>query len=102
MTSADVSKKLVKAWNSGKVDEIAGMYAPDVVMHHPLVPAPLKGRDAVKEFEGVMFTAFSDVDWQATAVVANGSDLAVEFQVQATNSAPIPSPKGMIPATNKR
>jgi hypothetical protein len=49
-----------------------------------------------------MFASFSEIHWEATRVVTEGPNAALEFQVEATNSAPILSPAGMIPATGKR
>jgi steroid delta-isomerase-like uncharacterized protein len=94
--------KLVAAWNSGDIKAIAACYANDVDFQHVMVPEPLKGRDAFVAFEGAMFQAFSQIDWKAVSVVGTGETLALEFQVSATNSAPMQSPTGPIPATNKR
>ena len=44
----DIGTKMVAAWNSGNVDRIVENYAPAAVMHHPLVPLPLQGRDAIR------------------------------------------------------
>jgi hypothetical protein len=49
-----------------------------------------------------MFASFSEIHWEAARVVTEGPNVALKFQVEATNSAPIPSPAGMIPATGKR
>jgi steroid delta-isomerase-like uncharacterized protein len=96
------AQRMVEAWNSGNVEKIGEMYATDVQVWHPMVPDVLTGRDAVVQFEGGMFAAFSEIHWEATRVVADGPNVALEFQVEATNSAPIPSPQGMAPATGKR
>lgn len=94
--------QIVNAWNSGDISAIASLYAQDAVMHHPLQPQPLTGREAIRQLESGMFAAFSDIDWSATSVVGTGEALALEFKVCATNSKPMPTPKGPIPATNRR
>jgi steroid delta-isomerase-like uncharacterized protein len=101
-TSTDFVRQLVAAWNSGDVERVASRYARDARMHHPLVPEPLDGRVAIRQFESSMFAAFSDLDWRAECVVRDGDRVAVEFQVRATNTAPLQTPKGPVPATQRR
>ena len=96
------AQRMIEAWNSGNVEKIGEMYPTDVQVLHPIVPDVLAGRDAVVQFERRTFAAFYEIHWEATRVVADGPNVALEFQVEATNSAPIPSPQGMVPATGKR
>ena len=100
MTTA-ISEKLVAAWNTGDITRIAACYSANTKMIHPMVPEPLQGRAAVQQFEGGMFSAFSSIDWRAVSVLHTGDAVAVEFRVTATNTAPMQTPKGPIPATNK-
>ena len=97
-----VTQNLVAAWNSTNLGRISELYAPDAVMQHPMSPAPLRGRKAIIDLESGMFGAFSDVSWRIEGTVAEGDRLAVEFAVAATNTGPLPSPKGAIPATGRR
>src|SRR5262249_45476153 len=62
----------------------------------------LKGRAAIRQLESGLFDAFSEIDWRIDAVVVDARRVAVEFHVTALNSAPLPSPQGMIPATGRR
>jgi hypothetical protein len=97
-----IVEKIVAAWCSSDMSRIGSLYATDAKMVHPLVPQPLEGRAAVEQFESGMFAAFSDIDWQAKHVIDRGNELCIEFSVAATNSKPLPTPKGTVPATNKR
>ena len=81
----DIGTKMVAAWNSGNVDRIAECYAPAAVMHHPLVPAPLEGREAIRGFETPMFAAFTELDWRVVSLVGSGRELGLEFQITARN-----------------
>src|SRR5207247_2964430 len=81
---------------------IAECYAPAAVMHHPLVPAPLEGREAIRGFETPMFAAFTELDWRVVSLVGSGHELGLEFQVTARNTAPMQTPKGPVPATNRK
>jgi hypothetical protein len=98
----DIGKEMTAAWNSGNVQRIGERYATGAVMHHPLVPAPLEGRDAIVGFEGAMFAAFSELDWRCLSLVGTGRELALEFQVIARNTSPMQTPKGTVPATNRK
>ena len=44
-----------------------------------------------------MFAASSEIHWGGHEGVAGAPKVALEFQVEATNSAPIPSAQGMVP-----
>ena len=74
--------------------DIGEMYANDVQVLHPMVPTALNGRNAVVQFEGGMFASFSEIHWEATRVVTEGPNVALEFQVEARNPAAIPLPRG--------
>jgi steroid delta-isomerase-like uncharacterized protein len=97
-----LADRLLAAWNSGDVRRIAALYAEDAVVRHPLAPDVIRGRAAVQQLEGGLFSAFSEIDWRIESVVADGRQVAVEFRVTALNSAPLPSPQGMVPATGRR
>ena len=71
-------------------------------MLHPMAPEALRGREAIAAFEQPMFGAFSSTEWTCTESFASGDRVAVEFVIHSTNSGPIQTPKGPIPATNKR
>ena len=98
----DFGTKMVAAWNSGNVDQIVDCYAPSAVMHHPLVPVPLEGREAIRAFEAPMFSAFSELGWKCLKVTGSGDEVALEFEIRARNTAPMQTPKGPVPATNRK
>lgn len=102
MAAEDVVRKWQDAANRGDVTGIASLYAPDAVLHHVLSLQPLRGREAIRQFESPMFKAFSNIQWKASNVMAKGNTVAAEFEVGATNTGPIQMPTGTIPATNRR
>jgi len=95
-------QNLLLAWNSGDVRRIVELYAPDAVVHHPFSPAPLRGREAIAALESGLFSAFSDIAWRVESSVEQGQRVAIEFSVAATNTGPLPTPKGAVPATGRR
>ena len=96
-----ITEKLIAAWNSTDINRIGDLYSADTRVQNPMAPDVLKGVDALKQFEGAMFSAFSDVKWKLVSAVQSGDAIAVEFQVLAKNTAPLQTPKGPIPATNR-
>ena len=100
MTAAIVDS-LVAAWNSTDVDRIAGLYADDAVVHHPMSPSTLKGRGEIREMEGTIFPSFSEVRWTAGRVLTDGPTVALEFNVSAVNTGDLQTPNGPVPATNR-
>ncbi len=61
----------------------------------------LEGRAAIEAAEGPMFEAFSAVRWAPSRAISAGDVVAVQFVVTATNTGSLPTPGGMLPATNK-
>src|ERR1041384_4131005 len=100
-TTKSAIETLVAAWNSGDINRIAACYADNTKVVHPMA-GTLDGRAAVKAFESGMFDAFSELDWKAVKVIDRGDEVALEFCVKALNSKPMATPKGQLPATNKR
>ena len=98
----DLTDKIDKAFNSGDVEALADCYAENATQVHPFFPAPNQGRDAIRAAEGGIFASFSDIDWQLQRTIEQGEWGVVEFVVSATNTADLPTPGGVVPATNKR
>jgi len=100
MTAAIVDS-LVAAWNSTDVDRIAGLYADDAILHHPMSPTALKGRGEISQMEGSIFPSFSEVRWTPGRVLTEGPTVALEFNVSAVNTGELQTPNGAVPATNR-
>jgi steroid delta-isomerase-like uncharacterized protein len=94
--------KLIRAWNSHDAAAIAALYAADARVQHPFSPAPLVGREAVRQLESGLFAAFDQIEWSVIRALQQGADHALEFRVVARHCAPLPTPKGPVPATHKR
>jgi steroid delta-isomerase-like uncharacterized protein len=100
--SHPIIAKLSAAWNAHRAADVVALYAPNAVMVHPMAPEPLKGREAIAAFEQPMFAAFSNTEWTCTDSFSSGDRVAIEYVINSTNSGPMQTPKGTIPATNKR
>lgn len=81
----DLVSRLAAALEAGDVDGLVDLYAEDAVLHHPLSPEPLQGRDAIRASEQELVDAFSDIEIEVARVLAEGDDLAAEVVVRATH-----------------
>ena len=73
--------------------------ADDAEMVSPL--AAVQGRDAIGEFVRGMHASFTD--WKHDVTIESAGDLVVvEGTWNGTNSGPMQTPQGEIPATNRR
>lgn len=98
-----IVQKLTTAWSSQRAADVLALYTADATLSHPMVgPDPLRGREAIAGFEQPMFAAFSDIEWRPTDSFAVGDRVAVAYIVSATNSAPMQTPNGPVPATGRR
>jgi len=102
MVTEEIIKKWSDAYNSGDVNRIAGLFAPDAVVRRVFFPQPLRGREAVRQAETPLFNVFSAFQWKVFAAIVKGDAVAAEWTIVATNTGPLPTPGGMAPATNKR
>jgi steroid delta-isomerase-like uncharacterized protein len=88
------------AWNTGDTDAVAAAYADDVVYQHAMLPAPIAGREAVREFISGMGGAFSEIDDAVVHAVVKGDEVAAEVRHRARHTGELPTPMGPVPATS--
>jgi hypothetical protein len=98
----DLTDQINKAFNNGDVDALAECYAGTATQDHPFFPGGNSGRAAIHAAESGMFASFSDIDWQLQRTIEQGDWGVIEFVVSATNTSDLPTPGGVVPATNKR
>jgi steroid delta-isomerase-like uncharacterized protein len=103
MATPDVIRKWTEAYNSGDVDRIAALFAPDAQVRHVFYAEPLQGRQGVRDAEAPLFSAFSDFTWACTDVAAspNSDVLGLEWMVTAKNTGALPTPGGVLPPTGR-
>ena len=79
------------------VNAIDGLLAPDYIEHNP-IPGQPPGLDAMKEFMGMFFAAFPDLDSTIDLLVAEGDIAAGRMTTTGTHTGDFMG----IPATGKR
>ena len=99
--STSAFARAVEAFNSHDAKAFAATYAADAVVHDPLYPQPLKGRDAIEQDIVEFLRAFPDARFTLGPLLQNGETFAAEYNLRGTHRGPLASPGGEIPATGK-
>lgn len=99
--SASALAKAVEAVNAHDAKAFAATYAADAVVHDPLYPQPLKGRDAIEQDMVELLRAFPDASFTLGPLFQDGETFAAEYTLRGTHRGPLASPGGEIPATGK-
>jgi predicted ester cyclase len=68
---------------------LAELYAEHAVLCHPLSPAALEGRQAIRESEQALFDAFSKIEVNLRTVLTGDQGCVAELVIRATNSGPL-------------
>ena len=94
-----VVEQVYKQVDAGDVEGLRSLLAEDVEIEAP--GANVTGIDAAIAFYGSFVAAFPDLAHSLRASIESGSDLATEWTATGTNTGPVASPGGEIPATGK-
>lgn len=96
---ASAFAKAVDAVNAHDAKAFAATYAADAVVHDPLYPQPLKGRDAIEQDMVELLRAFPDARFTVGPLLQDGETVAGEFTLRGTHLGPLAAPDGEIAAT---
>jgi steroid delta-isomerase-like uncharacterized protein len=98
----DLAKKWTEAFNRHDARAVAAHYTQDCIAYDPFYPEPLKGRAAVEKDAADFFRAFPDIRFEVINLFDKGDRAAGEVRMTGTNSGPLATPMGEVPATGKR
>jgi steroid delta-isomerase-like uncharacterized protein len=98
----DLAKKWTDAFNKHDARAVAAHYAQDSVAYDPFYPEPLKGRAAIEKDTADFFRGFPDLRVELINIFEKGDRAAGEIKMTGTNSGPLVTPMGEVPATGKR
>jgi steroid delta-isomerase-like uncharacterized protein len=101
MTTQDIVRAQLDAFNKHDAGAFAACYAPNAVVDDPQFPEPLKGAHAITKDIGDWFGAFPDIETRITRTVVNGTSFAVEWSMSGSHKGPLVMPDGHVPATGK-
>ena len=95
-------EKQLQGFNAHDAEAWTNSYAENAVVYDPQYPEPLRGRDAIRKDVQDFFTAFPDIRFNLTNVIAEGDQVALEGTAIGTHQGPMEGPGGTIQPTNKR
>jgi steroid delta-isomerase-like uncharacterized protein len=101
VSAKDSYTKAVEAFNRGDVKGFAALYAADAVVHDPIYPQPLKGRDAIEQDTSDVRRGFPDARFVLGSILEADQTAALQYTLSGTNKGPFATPEGEIPATGK-
>ncbi len=78
------------------------LYAEDAVLFHPLSPEPLRGREAIRASDQILFEAFPDVAVEVRSVLGTEEQCAGEVVIRGTNTGPLDLGDGPMEPTGRR
>jgi steroid delta-isomerase-like uncharacterized protein len=84
-----------------KLEQMSEICAADVEFSAPGGVA-LRGVGQLRPFVAAWLNAFPDMKHEVLTSAEDGDAIAVELRIRATHTAPLQSPKGDIPATNRK
>ncbi len=96
----EISDRYTDAINAHDADAIGALYADDGVFTEPA--GEFRGREAIVQYWERFFTAFPDLNGRDEFTAESGDTAINEWSFSGTNSGPIETPEGTIPATGKR
>jgi steroid delta-isomerase-like uncharacterized protein len=101
MSAKDSYSKAVEAFNKQDASAFAALYAVDAIVHDPLYPQPLRGRDAIQQDAVEVLRALPDARFTLAGVLEAGEAAALQYNLSGTHLGPLATPEGEIPATGK-
>lgn len=93
--------RLLAAFNSHDPVAVAALYASNQVTILP-GEEPVRGRSGKTALLTGFFTAFPDLALELTLVLTSGRHIVCEGTMAGTNTGPLSSHEGVVPATGRR
>jgi predicted ester cyclase len=92
-----------KVFNTGDIALLDDLVAEDDIEHIPALPGFPTGREGLKQFVQLFRVAFPDLRYTLPAeTICEGEYASGYATATGTNTGPLPSPFGPIPATGKQ
>ena len=100
--STEANKELIRrafeAQNRGDDDAMAECYDPDITLHEPGLPAPVRGHAAFRQLLMMYRSAFPDLRFTEENLLADGEQVAARWRIDVTHTGEFMG----IPPTGKR
>ncbi len=96
----EISDRYTDAINAHDAAAIGALYADDAVFSEPA--GEFRGREAIVQYWESFFEAFPDLSGRDEFKAESGDTAINEWSASGTNSGPMETPEGTMPATGKR
>ena len=96
----EISDRYTDAINAHDAKAIGALYADDGVFSEPA--GEFRGRQAIVQYWERFFEAFPDLTGRDEFKAESGDTAINEWSVSGTNSGPMETPEGTMPATGKQ
>jgi predicted ester cyclase len=94
--------KVLEIWNQGNLALIPEVYAADCVATSSSSPAPFVGHEGIKQWIESTRAMMPDLVMAFPEVVAVPGKVVTVWTLTATQTGPVATPGGMMPATGKK
>jgi steroid delta-isomerase-like uncharacterized protein len=102
MTSTDVARANIEAFNAGDWKALAATFADKCVYDELATHRHLAGQEAIVEANRGWKEAFPDAEGRIDRAMAENGTVTLEITWQGTQSGPLHMPAGDIPPSNRR
>ena len=89
--NADLVRRCIGAMLAADWQTVADSYAADAILVDPLLPDPVRGRDAIVALYQQCREHEPDMDGEILSLLAGGDKVAVEFRTSGTIQKPFPN-----------
>jgi len=100
--NARIARIPYEAYNTRHFDDAAAVVADDFEMRNMAAGETFRGPDGIKKALKQWADAFPDSQVEIRSVVADDKGAVVEFMGHGTNTGPLATPDGTLPATNRK
>lgn len=97
-----IAARLTQAFNSHDPAAVGQLYSIDQITLLPGAPQPIVGREAKQDMLAGYFRALPDLKLEIPLVICSGDYIVCEGTLAGTNTGPLESPEGEVPATGRR
>jgi steroid delta-isomerase-like uncharacterized protein len=102
MSSVDVARENIEAFNSGDWDRFRSTLSGDCVYDEPGTQRHVEGQDAIIELNRGWKETFSDAHGTVERAVGANGTVTVEIIWEGTQSGALPTPTGEVAPSNRR
>jgi steroid delta-isomerase-like uncharacterized protein len=102
VSSVDIAREQIEAFNAGDWDRFEATMAPDCVYDEPGTQRHVEGTDAILDINRSWRETFPDAHGTVERAVAANGTVTLEITWEGTQEGPLPTPDGELPPSHRR